>query len=146
MLQKVGSQSMLQLASILDPTWLHFGRVLAPEIHPSWHQIVLNIDSESDHKNGKLLDRLNIDLGWIWGPKWPPNASQRLPSDPPGPPGGGRGPSFDRGRPDLKKGPSWEQKGSVRNPILAQGLKKFKALRLMPPTPTWSMLSIFSRF
>ena len=37
-LPKIASKTMLQVVSILDPTWLHFGMVLAPKLGPSWHQ------------------------------------------------------------------------------------------------------------
>ena len=57
MLQKVGSQTMLQLASILDPTWLHFGRVLAPNLVPTWPQDALKIHSQTQQKTNHILDR-----------------------------------------------------------------------------------------
>ena len=55
--QKVGSQTMLQLASILDPTWLHFGRVLALNLVPSWPQDALKIHSQTKQKTNHILDR-----------------------------------------------------------------------------------------
>ena len=49
-LQKVGSQTMLQLASILDPTLHNFGRVLAPNLVPTWPQVALKIDPKNYKK------------------------------------------------------------------------------------------------
>ena len=99
---------MLNLLLILEPTWLHFGRVLAPKIHPNWHRIALKIDSENDHKNDSLLDRLKIDFWWIWGPNLAPKKGNR---------------SLDFGAFWLL-GPSWGQDGpktpprGPRGPIL----------------------------
>ena len=42
--QKIALKSMLQLGSILEPTWLHFGRVLGAKREPSWLQMVSKID------------------------------------------------------------------------------------------------------
>ena len=61
-LQKTASKSMLQLGSILEPTWLHFGRVLGVKIGPSWLQMATKIYTENDTKNDHLLDRLKIDF------------------------------------------------------------------------------------
>ena len=74
MLQKVGSQTMLQLASILDPTWLHFGKVLAPNLVPTWPQDALKIHSQTQQKTNHILDRFWTDFWWILasklGPFW----------------------------------------------------------------------------
>ena len=67
-LQKVGSQTMLQLASILDPTWLHFGRVLAPKLEPRWHQDALKTHPTTHQKKVRILNRLRTDFWWIFGP------------------------------------------------------------------------------
>ena len=97
-LQKVGSQTMLQLASILDPTWLHFGRVLAPKLVPTSPQDTLKSHSQNHQKTDHILDRLWKDFWWIlasklgpflvdfllllgfWsqlGPRWRPEPSKR---------------------------------------------------------------------
>ena len=34
-LPKLASKTMLQIRAILEPTWLHFGMVLAPKLEPS---------------------------------------------------------------------------------------------------------------
>ena len=47
---KIASKTMFQFASVLDPTWLHFGRVLAPKLEPSWHQNALKIDPRTYQK------------------------------------------------------------------------------------------------
>ena len=56
-LQKVGSQTMLQLASILDPTWLHFERILALNLVSTWPEDVLKIHSQTQQKTNHILDR-----------------------------------------------------------------------------------------
>ena len=56
-LQKVGSQTMLQLASILDPTWVHFGRVLASKLVPTWPQDASKSDSQNHQKTDHILNR-----------------------------------------------------------------------------------------
>ena len=71
-LQKVSSQTMLQLASILDPTWLHFGRVLAPKLVPTWPQDALKSHSQNHHKTDHIFDRLWHDFWWIWASKLAP--------------------------------------------------------------------------
>ena len=59
---KTNVKSTPQLASILVPTWLHFGRVLGAKLEPSWHQIASKADPKNDTKNDHLLDRPNIDI------------------------------------------------------------------------------------
>ena len=71
-LLKTASKSMLQLGSILEPTWLHFGRVLGVKMWPSWLQLALKIDPKNDTKNDHLLYRLKIDFWWILGPNLVP--------------------------------------------------------------------------
>ena len=61
-LQKTAPKSMLQLGSILKPTWLHFGRVLGVKMEPRWHQIAPKIDPKNDQKNDHLLDRFKINF------------------------------------------------------------------------------------
>ena len=46
-LPKVASKTMLQIESIWEPTWLHFGKVLAPKLEPNWHQNALTSDPTS---------------------------------------------------------------------------------------------------
>ena len=106
-LPKLASKTMLQVGSIWDPTWLHFGMVLAPKLEPNWHQNALKTDPTTHQKNDHILDRLRTDfgsilapnlapdwgnqrlffrlmlaLGAILGPRWPPT-TPRLPQDPP---------------------------------------------------------------
>ena len=59
---------MLQFWSILEPTWLYFGRVLGAKLDPKWYQIAVKIDPNIDQKNDHLLDRLKIDFRAILGP------------------------------------------------------------------------------
>ena len=49
-LQKTAPKSMLQLGSILEPTWLHFGRVLGAKMGPSWLQMAPKIDPKNAQK------------------------------------------------------------------------------------------------
>ena len=56
-LSKTAFKSTPQLASIWEPTWLHFGGVWGSKLGPSWHQIVPKIDLKTDHKNDHLSDR-----------------------------------------------------------------------------------------
>ena len=62
-LRKLASKTILQFASILDPTWLHFGRVLAPKLKPSWHQNALKINPRTYQKQDRILNRLRSDIG-----------------------------------------------------------------------------------
>ena len=71
-LLKTASKSMLQLGSILEPTWLHFGRVWGVKMWPSWLQLALKIDPKNDTKNDHLLYRLKIDFWSILGPNLAP--------------------------------------------------------------------------
>ena len=66
-LQKTAPKSMLQLGSILEPTWLHFGRVLGAKMGPSWLQMAKKSIQNTINKNDHLLDRLKIDFCWIVG-------------------------------------------------------------------------------
>ena len=59
---KTTLKSTSQLASILQPTWLHFGRVLGAKLEPSWHQIAPKVDPKSDQKNDHLFDGLWMDF------------------------------------------------------------------------------------
>ena len=54
---KTALKSTPQLASILEPTWLHFGRVWGAKLEPSWHQMASKVDPKSDPKNDHRLDR-----------------------------------------------------------------------------------------
>ena len=74
--QKVASKTMLQLGSILEPTWLDFGRVLAPKFGPNWSQVALKMDPKSDQKTDHILDRFWNDFTGFWPPTW---GSQRGP-------------------------------------------------------------------
>ena len=67
-LPKLATKTILQFGSILNPTWLHFGRVLGAKLEPKSDQ------------NG-LQDVLKFDVhflfdfvglpGFILGPSWP---------------------------------------------------------------------------
>ena len=56
---------MLQLASIFDPTWLHFGRVLASNLLPTWPQDALKTHSQNHQKTDHILNRLWNDFWWV---------------------------------------------------------------------------------
>ena len=47
---KIVRKSTAQLASIWEPTWLHFGRVWGAKLGPSWHQIVPKVDPKNDQQ------------------------------------------------------------------------------------------------
>ena len=68
---KTTLKSTSQLASILQPTWLHFGRVLGAKLEPSWHQIAPKVDPKSDPKKRSPsrwpLDGFLIDFGFQLG-------------------------------------------------------------------------------
>ena len=67
-LPKTTLKSMLQFRSILEPTWLQFGRVLGAKMGSNWLQMAPKIDPKNDQKNDHLLDRLKIDFWSILGP------------------------------------------------------------------------------
>ena len=73
---KIASRTMLQAASILAPTWLDFGLVLAPKLKPNWHQVASKIYPKSKHKNDHALDR---QLGPTW-PQLGPNLAPTWPN------------------------------------------------------------------
>ena len=54
---------MLSVASIWQPTWLHFGTVLAPILGPSWLQMAQKIDSKIHQKTDAILYRFLVDFG-----------------------------------------------------------------------------------
>ena len=90
-LPKLATKTTLQFASILNPTWLHFGTVLGAKLEPSWHQIASKVDPKIDQKNDHLLDRPKIDFWSILG------------SNLGGPGGSVGGPSGVRHFPRIKK-------------------------------------------
>ena len=47
---KTSVKSTSQLGSILEPTWLHFGRVLGAKLEPRSHQIAPKVDLKKDRK------------------------------------------------------------------------------------------------
>ena len=61
-LQKTALKSMLRLKLILEPTWLHFGRVLGAKMGPSWFQMALDIDPKANQKHGYLLNAFKIEF------------------------------------------------------------------------------------
>ena len=61
---------MLQLGSILEPIWFHFGKVLGAKMGPSWLQMPSKIDSKNNSKNYHILDGFKTDFGpqlGVWG-------------------------------------------------------------------------------
>ena len=83
---KIASQTMLQAASILAPTWLHFGLVLAPKLKPNWHQVAPKIYPKSKQKMITLWIANLAQLGPNLAPTWPnlaqlgPNLAPTWPS------------------------------------------------------------------
>ena len=71
-IHKTALKSMLHFWSILDPTWLHFGRLLEAKMGPSWLQMAPKVDSKNGTKNDHLLDRFKIDFWSILGPNLAP--------------------------------------------------------------------------
>ena len=67
---KTTVKSTSQLGSILDPTWLHFGRVLEAKLEPRSHQIVPKVDPKNDQKKDHLLDGSCNRFGSILAPAW----------------------------------------------------------------------------
>ncbi len=61
---------MIQVWSISEPTWLHFGWVLGPKLRPSWHQNAKKIDPTTHPKKYHIFDRLRIDFGTILAGSW----------------------------------------------------------------------------
>ena len=61
-LPKVASKTILPIEPIWEPTWLHFGRVLAPKLEPSWHPNALKIDPRTYQKQDRILNRLRTDF------------------------------------------------------------------------------------
>ena len=59
---KTTVKSTSQLGSILEPTWLHFGRVWGAKLEPSWHQIAPKVDPQNDQKSDHLFDGLWLDF------------------------------------------------------------------------------------
>ena len=59
-------KSTSQLGSILEPTWLHFGRVLGAKLEPSWHQIAPKVDPKSDQKMITFWMALETDFDQFW--------------------------------------------------------------------------------
>ena len=75
---KTTVKSTSQLGSILEPTWLHFGRVLGAKLEPRWHQIAPKVDSKKYEKKNQNLDatfdqflsQLGSILGGFGDPSW----------------------------------------------------------------------------
>ena len=49
-LPKTAFKSMVQFRSILEPTWLHFERILGAKMEPSRHKIAPKVDPKNDQK------------------------------------------------------------------------------------------------
>ena len=87
---KTALKSTPQLASILEPTWPHFGRISKAKMEPSWHQIAPKIDLQINQKNDHIFDRswdrfwsiLGPNLGGlsggVLGPSWPQDSLKYL--------------------------------------------------------------------
>ena len=56
-LSKTPLKSTPKLASILEPTWLHFGRALGTKLGTSCHKMASKIVPKRDQKNDHCLDR-----------------------------------------------------------------------------------------
>ena len=115
--QKVAPKTMLQLGSILDPTWLNFGRVLAPKLGTSWQQVALKIDAKNDQKTYHILDRFWNDFTGFWPPTWGSRGGPRthfwksfLA------PGGFLGPSWAKMDPRLVQDAFWERFWTILAP------------------------------
>ena len=65
------------VASILQPTWLHFGMVLAPILDPSWLQMAQKIDSKIHQKTDAILYRFLVDFWSILAPNWTPTWGEK---------------------------------------------------------------------
>ena len=63
---------MLQFGSILEPTWLHFGKVLGAKLGPSWHKIAPKVDPKNDQKMITFWIALGTDFNRFWAPTWLP--------------------------------------------------------------------------
>ena len=61
-IQKTALKSMLRLRSILEPTWLHFGRVLGAKMGPSRFQMALDIDPKANQKHANLLNAFKTEF------------------------------------------------------------------------------------
>ena len=118
-LQKTGLKSTPQLASILVPTWLHFGRVWGAKLEPNWHQIALKVDPKSNTKNDHLLDRPKIHFLRILAPTCPPRGGWKclsflyisaL--------GALLGPSWAQDRPKPLQKASWDRSSRILTPNL----------------------------
>ena len=64
-LHKTIVQTMPQFGSILDPTWLHFGKVLAAKLGQCWHQVALKTNPKTNQKIDGIFHRFQIDFCWI---------------------------------------------------------------------------------
>ena len=108
---KVASQTVLQAESILAPTWLHFGLVLAPKLKPSWHQVAPKMYPESNQKIITLRIANLCQLGPNLAPTWPQLGSNLAQLGP------NLGPTWPSSRasnstwPQL--GPGWRQLGQL---------------------------------
>ena len=69
---EIASKTMFQFASVLEPNWLHFGRVLAPKLVPTSPQDTLKSHSQNHQKTDHILDRLWKDFWWILASKLGP--------------------------------------------------------------------------
>ena len=75
---KTALKSTPQLASISEPTWLHFGRVLGAKLGPNWHKIASKLDPKNDQKMNIFWIALGSGFSRFWAPRWPPIGGQNF--------------------------------------------------------------------
>ena len=75
--QKTALKPTLQLGSILEPTWLHFGRVLGSKMRPSWTKSLQKSIFKSIRKIIMFRIALGTDFSRFWAPTWLPRGGPR---------------------------------------------------------------------
>ena len=76
-LQKTGLKSTLQLGSILEPTWLHFGTFLDAKTGQDGTQSFQKCVSESIQKMITFCIALGTDFDRFWASTWLPRGGPR---------------------------------------------------------------------
>ena len=74
---KTALKSTPQLASILEPTWLHFGRVLGAKLEPSWNKMAPKVDPKNNEKIITFWIALGSDFLRFWAPTCLPRGGPR---------------------------------------------------------------------
>ena len=54
------------------PTWIDFGRILAPKLEPSWDEMCIKSNPKTNQKIDFFLEGFQFDFGWILVPSWDP--------------------------------------------------------------------------